>query len=132
MAEPTQQTLLTPEIPEDALSDDIAALGGHWKVAKRLRPELDQKAARDWLLNCLNPNHKQNLTLGQIRLIVGWARAEGHTSFCEFWPTDNNMSRPVKIEPEDEKAKLQRQFVGAVGELSGMLARIEKLNGECR
>jgi len=67
-----QQELLDHLIPEDALTADIAQLGGPYKVGKRLRPEMDQKPARDWLLNCLNPNHAQNLTQSQIFLITNW------------------------------------------------------------
>lgn len=115
-----QQQLLDHEIPEDALAADIANIGGLYKVGKMLRPELEKKAARDWLLNCLNPKHKQNLTLAQMDLVKGWARQVGSTYFSEYWATTNKMSKPVKIEPEDEKAKLQREFVSCFKRMEGM------------
>jgi hypothetical protein len=128
MGELLQRELLDHMIPEDALTADIAALGGAYKVGKKLRPELDQKAARDWLLNCLNPNHKQNLTQAQIMLIVQWGRAVGATNYIEFWPTNNSMTKPVKIEPEDEKVRLKREVVKAADTFKQLVERLERLN----
>src|SRR5688572_1423955 len=114
MGEQLQQELLDHMIPEDALTADVASLGGPYKVGKMLRPELEQKASRDWLLNCLNPNHEQNLKQSQIALIVKWAREKGSTHYAEFWAVNNNMTKPVKIEPEDEKVRLQREVVRSI------------------
>jgi hypothetical protein len=117
MGELLQAELLDHVIPEDALTADIAQLGGPMKVGKKLRIEMDQKEARNWLLNCLNPNHAQNLTQAQIALIVSWARQVGSTHYAEYWATSNNMTKPIKIQPEDEKARLQREFIRAVSQL---------------
>ena len=126
MNNPAQQSLLAHEGPEDALSADVAALGGAHRVGTKLRPELTGKGAQGWLLNCLNPEHDQNLKQSQIELIVQWARAAGSTNYAEYWPTTNNMSKPVKIEPEDEKAKLQREYIEAVKAFTALQSKLEK------
>lgn len=128
MGEQLQQELLDHMIPEDALTADIANLGGPYRVGRLLRPELEQKAARDWLLNCLNPKHAQNLTQSQIALIVTRAREVGSTYYAEFWPVNNNMTKPVKIEPEDEKARLQREVVKAVETVKSLVERLERVS----
>lgn len=127
MGELLQQELLDHMTPEDALTADAAALGGLYKVGKMLRPEMEQKAARDWLLNCLNPKHAQNLTQSQVALIVSRARQVGSTHYIEFWASSNHMSKPVKIEPEDEKARLMRLFILAQQNMQSMLAEMQKL-----
>jgi hypothetical protein len=127
MGELLQAELLDHVIPEDALTADIAQLGGPYKVGKKLRIEMDQKAARDWLLNCLNPNHAQNLTQSQIALIVGWAREIGSTHYIEYWASANSMSKPVKITPEDEKDKLQRMIYNSMSLLEMQMAEFKKI-----
>jgi hypothetical protein len=122
-----QQELLDHMIPEDALTADIASLGGPYRVGKMLRPEMEKEAARGWVLNCLNPKHAQNFTQAQIALIVSRAREVGSTHYAEFWAVNNNMTKPVKIEPEDEKARLQREVVRAVETVKGLVERLERV-----
>jgi hypothetical protein len=122
-----QAELLDHLIPEDALTADIAQLGGPYKVGKKLRPEMDQKAARDWLLNCLNPKHAQNLTQSQIALVVSLAREVGSTHYVEYWATSNGMTKPVKIVLEDEKAKLQRMIYNSMSLLEVQMAEFKKI-----
>jgi len=124
MDTPVQQELLDHECPEDALTADVAAAGGPYVLGKKLRPELDKTDARNWLLNCLNHNHKQNMTQAQVRLLVNIAREKGACNYIQFLARDNAMSKPVPIEPEDRKAKLQRDFISAVKQLDQIKAEI--------
>lgn len=125
--EPVQQELLDHECPEDALSADVQALGGPYTVGVKLRPELDKKAARNWLLNALNPDHNQNMTQSQIRLLVSLARERGSYHYIHFWEKDNNMSKSVPIEPEDEKVKLQKEFIRTGKDMMRMWDQFQKL-----
>lgn len=129
MEHPVQQELLNHECPEDALNADVAACGGPYVVGKKLRPELDKTDARNWLLNCLNQNHKQNLTQAQTRLLTNLAREKGAFNYVQFLARDNSMSQPVPIEPEDEKVRLQKEYIAAshlIAQIAERMARVTK------
>jgi hypothetical protein len=61
----------------DALKAAVRALGGAKKVGPRLRPAFTGDAA-GWLLNCLNPEHLQELHIDQALLILRWANDAGY------------------------------------------------------
>lgn len=62
-----------------ALKRLVDDLGGAKRVGPRLRPEHDR--ARDWLLNCLNPEHSQKLDPEQVFLLLRWGCEAGvHTA----------------------------------------------------
>lgn len=122
-----QEELFDPQTPEEALSADVRALGGPHIVGKKLRPELDKTAARNWLLNCLNPEHKQNLTQSQIRLLVNLARERDSAHYIRFWSADNSMTEPELITPESEKEKLQREVMAAMSDFKDLVAKAERL-----
>lgn len=127
MSAPIQQELLEHECPEDALAADVAGLGGAYTVGVKLRPELDKKAARNWLLNCLNPDHAQNFTQSQVRLLCNLAKTKGTYHYAKFWAKDNNMSEPQPIDPEEERVKLHREVLRVAGTFEGLISRLEKL-----
>lgn len=122
-----QEELFDPQTPEEALSADVRALGGPHIVGQKLRPELDKTAARNWLLNCLNPEHKQNLTQSQIRLLVNLARERDSAHYIRFWAADNSMTEPELITPESEKEKLQREVMAAMSDFKDLVAKAERL-----
>lgn len=112
----------------DVLVDCVKALGGSIKVGPKLWPELLDKAAQSKLLDCLNNDRPAKLSPEQALFILRLARAKGIHSGMEFVCAELGYSQPVPIDPRDEQAELQRQFIESTRKLSVMASRIEQLS----
>jgi len=102
----------------DALQQMIAGSERSFKeCAAFLRPDLKPESAYAWLKACVNPNGDQNLKFGQI---VSLAR------FCKRYDALLHMAdelgheRPGMRNPEDEKARIQREFSEAWAQFQEM------------
>ncbi len=122
-----------PQVPlfvddlNEAIRATINALGGMKAVGVELRPEKSAVDAGKWLADCLNPDKRDRLNPDQLAYIRRKARIAGCHILAAFEMQDAGYAPPVAIEPEDEKAALQRQFVEAVRQLEvlqGRLARV--------
>lgn len=112
----------------DALKADVMALGGPKEFGHVLWPEKSVMAARSLLLDCLNPDRNQRLTPEQVALVIREARNVG--SFCTigYICQDANLTIPQPIEPEDERARLQKEFIKAVERLEGIKSQLSRHN----
>lgn len=122
-----------PLIHEDfmhALTTCVGVLGGAKRVGVMLRPEYEDepdKAAR-WLLACLNPARDEKLTWEQTFKIMRESKAVGCHVAMAFITQHVGYADPQPIEPEDEKAKLRREFVEGVRRLEKLSSRLEALS----
>jgi hypothetical protein len=121
-----QQALFYEDIYE-ALRTDIMALGGSKKVAHMLWPEKTVDKAAELLSNCLNRDRAEKLSLEQALLIKRAAKEVGSYAAHYLECDDIGFTRGHPIEPEDEAAKLQREFIEAAKRMEQMTARIERL-----
>lgn len=114
---------------EGALSTCVAALGGAKTVGVMLRPEYEKdpdKASR-WLLACLNPSRDEKLSWDQTFKILLEAKAVGcHAGMAYIAQHCGYAAQP--IEPEDERAELQRKAITAISELGTLVGRLERLS----
>ncbi len=110
----------------DALIECVKALGGSKTVGPDLFPDLAPDAAQRKLLDCLNEDRPQQLNPSQAVLILRWARNAGCHIGMEFLAEHLSYSRPTPIEPEDERAKLQREYIEAARAMAKLAERIEK------
>ena len=110
-----------------ALNDCVRALGGAKAVGHVLRPEMDPRDAGKWLLDCLNTDRKEKLCLEQVLLILREARKINCHAGAAFIMRDAGYAEPQPVEPEDERAALQRSFVESVKLQRQLLARLETL-----
>lgn len=110
----------------EALRTDILALGGTKKVGLLLWPEKKLKAG-DHLNNCLNSTRNEKLDAEQILLIKSEAKKAGSFATVFFECDEIGMTRPSPIEPEDQKAALQREFISTVEGLNTLAGKLEKL-----
>lgn len=111
----------------DALRECIAACGGLKAVGVKLWPEKDADHAGRTLADCLNDGKRDKLSPEQVLLILRMARAHGCHAGMAFICRDLGYSDPQPIEPEDERAALQRQFIESTALLLKMAGRIEEL-----
>lgn len=123
-----QQEALFHEDIYEALRTDILALGGFKKVGAMLWPEKTADKAGENLNNCLNRTRPEKLDGEQVLLIKRSAKQVGSFATVMFEMDDIGMTRPTPIEPEDEMAALQRQFIESQKSMSLMLKRMESLS----
>lgn len=109
----------------DALREAVQALGGPKKVGPALWPELpfDQAAGR--VRDCLNADRRERLNPEQVVLLGKMSRQVGCHAIAVFIARECGYADPQPIEPEDEIARLQREFVEATKTLGALANRIE-------
>jgi hypothetical protein len=114
----------------DALAQTITNSEKPFKqCAAFLFPHLKQESQYARLKACLNPEKDERLTLGQIIALC---------RFCEsydalyFMADELEHERPTKRAPEDELARLQREYIEAVRALKTLTPKIEEAQTKLR
>lgn len=115
----------------DSLNDEliamVKALGGSKVIGPMLWPEKMADAAQRLLLDCLNPERPAHLTPEQMLFLLKKARQAGQHGAIEWLMGDLGYAKPIPIDPRDESAELQRQFIAATEQMSQMMARMQAL-----
>lgn len=106
----------------DALRECVNACGGTKKVGHILWPDKEPDVA-----DCLNEAKREKLSPEQVLWLLRKARAAGCHAGMVFLARELGYSDPQPIEPEDERAKLQREFIESTRHLSRLASRIEEL-----
>lgn len=121
--------MLEAESMNDALIEAVKALGGSKQVGPMLWPEAAPDAAQRKLLDALNPDRPAHLTPDQAVLVLRKARLAGHHQAAEWLMHKLGYAAPQPVEPRNELAELQRQFIGAVEVQRQLLQQMERLQG---
>ena len=122
----SEQIPLFHEDVNDALRSCIRALGGFKKVAHALRPDKAIDVAARWLQDCLNPSEREKLDLDQVLWILCEARKIGCHAAMNYIARHSGYGDPQPIEPEDERALLQREFITAMRSFHALANRMER------
>jgi hypothetical protein len=122
------QPALFHESINDALRELVTALGGMKKVAARMRPELAPDHAARWLADCLNADRREHLTPEQMVFLLREGRAAGYYNTMTWLAIECGYSAPQPVDPLDERALLQREFIDATHRQAQLLSRLERLN----
>jgi hypothetical protein len=120
-----QQPLFHEDVYE-ALRTDVMALGGFKRVGAVLWPELAADKAGERLNACMDRGRREKLDVEQLMLIGRMAREIGSYATVFFLAEDCGFSRPTPIDPEDEKSRLQKDFITAVEKLSTLQAQLQR------
>lgn len=110
----------------DALIDAVKALGGSKQVGPTLWPEKTPDAAQRLLLACLNEDRSERLSPDQVLMVLRMARAKGHHGAIAYMLNDLGYAPTQPVEPRDESAELQRQFMESVRVQAAIVDRMEK------
>ena len=110
----------------DALIDAVRALGGSKQVGPMLWPEKTPEAAQRLILACLNEDRPEHLTPEQAMMVLRLARAQGHHESLAYILDDLGYAPTIPVEPRDESAELQRQFMDSVRLQQQIVERMEK------
>lgn len=111
----------------EALVECVKAVGGSKVVGPKLWPEKPIDAAQRLLLDCLNPDRPAHLTPEQAQYVLRLARDIGYHAGAAYLMGSLSYAPPQPIDPPDERAELQRQYVEAARRMARMAERIEKL-----
>lgn len=118
------QSELFHESLSDALKELIQQSGGSKAVACKLWPEKTPDSAHRTLLDCLNENRSEKLSPEQVLFLLKLGRESGCHSAINYLTRESGYSDPSPIEPEDEKAKLMRDFIAAQKAMSVISERL--------
>lgn len=123
-----EQPALFHDCIEDALREVVQACGGSKVVACKLWPEKTPDAAHRLLLACLNEDRPERLSPEHLILLLRMGRERGcHSAMAYVAGVCGYSAQP--IEPEDERAALQRAFNESVRQQAELVARMERLAG---
>lgn len=125
----TAQIPLFYDTYEDAIRDCVTSLGGFKKVGSMLWPAVPADDAGRKLAACINTDKREKLDLGELRLIRCEARKAGVHILAHYEARDAGYAEPQPINPEDEQAQLQREFIAAVRGLEVLQARMARVAG---
>lgn len=123
----TDQIPLFVEDLSEAIRATVQALGGFKAVGHSLRPDRGVEEAGRWLADCLNSAKRERLDPEQLAWIRRTARQKGVHILAAFEMRDAGYAPPTPVEPEDERAMLQRQFVEAMRAQTELVKRLERL-----
>lgn len=110
---------------EDAAAAVVDACGGRKSFATELWPHKPQRDAHNLLDACLNPERREKLSPEHLVYIGKRGRDVGCHALSNYLARAMGYADPVPVEPEDELAKQQREFVAATQALMKMAERIE-------
>ena len=111
----------------DALREVVNALGGIKSVAPRMRPAKSHDAACTWLKDCLNPDRREELHSDDIIWLLREGRRAGAHGAMAFLSSECGYAAPQPVDPADEVAELQRQFIETAKAQQRMLDRLAML-----
>lgn len=114
---------------EDALREVVRGAGGPKAVGAKLWPEVDPENAARRLLDCLNESRREILSPAQVMLLLRIGRQVGCHAAINYMARECGYADPAPIEPEDEVARLQREFVEATKALGALAKQIEHVQG---
>lgn len=124
------QMALIHDSINDALREVVHVCGGPKKVGALLWPELPVDQAAGRLRDCLNPDRREKLSPEQVSLLGRIGRQQGCHGLAMHLMRDWGYADPTPIEPEDEIARLQREFVEATKALGQLANRIESIQSQ--
>lgn len=126
--QPIEAAVSEHESLNDALIECVKACGGSKAVGVALWPAKGVEAAQRSLLACLNPDRSEKLSPDETLLVMRMARDRGCHAGMQYAAFFLSYTMPVPVEPKDEAAELQRQFIESTKRLAQMADRIEKLH----
>lgn len=121
------QVSLFHESLSDALKEVIQSAGGTKVVANKLWPEKTPDSAHRTLLDCLNENRAEKLSPEQVLFLLRIGREVGCHAAVNYMTRESGYSDPQPIEPEDEKAKLMRDFITAQKAMSHLAEKLSNV-----
>lgn len=109
-----------------AIGAVVVALGGNKRAGSMLWPTLPADEAGRRLAQCINADRREKLSPDELFMLMKEARKAGCHTLAAYLMQQCGYADPQPIEPEDERAALQRQFVQATEDMKRLFARMER------
>jgi len=122
-----KQDALFYESLNDALKAIVQSLKGAKAVGVKLWPEKTPDAAARTLNDCLNESRQEKLSPEQVLWLLAEGRKIGCHAGMNYLAREAGYSDPQPVEPEDERARLQREFIEAQKSMSRLAERMERM-----
>jgi len=110
----------------EALTDVVKGCGGAKVIGALMRPEMSAELAGKWVSNCLNHDHPQKFDPEQVLFVLREGRKKQIHCAVNHILRECGYADAVPIEPEDERAALQRDFIAAIETAKQLAARLER------
>jgi hypothetical protein len=111
---------------EEAIAEACLALGGKKAVAVLLWPSMTVREAHNRLDASLNPERREKLSPSELLMIAKLAREAGCHAVMGYLCSEAGYQAPIPREPEDERAKLQREFIAAQKSMQALAQKMER------
>ena len=111
----------------DALREVVHVLGGTKAVGAKMRPEKGADTAGKWVSDCLNADRAERFDPEQVLYLLRAGRAAGCHAAANYLMREAGYADPTPVEPEDERARAQRDFEAAVKTLGTVTDRLARL-----
>lgn len=121
------QDALFYESLNDALDAVVKACGGAKAVACKMWPEKTPDAAHRLLLACLNEGRVEKLSPEHVLFLLRMGRERGSHAAINFLCRESGYADPQPIDADDEKLRLQREFIEAQKAMQSLATRMEKI-----
>ena len=115
-----------PDRIEDAIDEVIQRCGGRKAFATDLWPHKAQRDAHNLLDACLNPDRREKFSRGAVVYIARRGHDVGCHAVMQFIAAQCGYAVPQPIEPSDERANLQREYIEAARAMQHLAERIER------
>jgi hypothetical protein len=109
---------------DEALRLAVDAIGGEKAVGSLLRPEMHPVLAGQWLAHCLDPERREKLSIAQMALVFGHAKAKGRHDGFEVLAQLLGYRVTAVIDPADELADLAHRAETAAREANTLTAEV--------
>ncbi len=113
------------ETIQEAIADDIKVLGGPKAAAAIFFVAKTPDRAADTLRAWCNPSRAEEPSADELFLLIEKVRQRVGFSEVARYMEQRLNCRIEFLSPEDEKARLQRQFVDAVATVQSLARRLE-------
>lgn len=118
--------LLFCETIEEAIDEVAKACGGRKQFAAEMWPSRPVREAHNRFDACLNPERAEKFDPVDLLYIMRRGRKVGCHSLIWFMARDAGYTDPLPVEPEDERAKLQREYIEATRTMQRLASRMER------
>jgi hypothetical protein len=122
-----QQQAFGIETMTDALRECVNHLGGPKEVGRKMRPELPMDQAANYVRDRVNPARRERFDPEQVLWLLREARQKGYHLAIEYITQECGYTTPQPLEPEDERAKLQREYIEATRQMAKIADRMERM-----
>lgn len=119
----TQEPLFHEDIFE-AIRTAVMSLGGMKKAGAMLWPDKPADKAGELMANCLNRTRPEKLDPEQVMLLARESRKLNCHAIAHYFNASTGYAEPIPVEPEDERARLQREYIAATQLLDKISKRL--------